>query len=65
MSVYSFIRELFVRKISFVRTFEFYPLHVLHKPKRARRRRKIDTQEGTYQVNRNEKKVEQVRPIHI
>lgn len=43
--------------------FEFYPLHVLHKPRRAQRRRKVNTQEGTYLVNRNERKIEQVRPI--
>ncbi|MBI5621230.1 PD-(D/E)XK nuclease family protein [Candidatus Gottesmanbacteria bacterium] len=45
--------------------FEFYPLHVLHKPKKALRRRKVVTQEGTYTVNKNEKKVEAVRPIYI
>jgi len=43
--------------------FEFYPLHVLHKPRRAQRRRKVNTQEGTYLVNKNEKKVESIRPI--
>ncbi len=43
--------------------FEFYPLHVLHKPKRAIRRRKVETREGTYQVNKNEKKIERVRPL--
>ena len=42
--------------------FEFFPLHVLHKPKKARRRRNVTTQEGTYQVNKNEKKMETVRP---
>lgn len=45
--------------------FEFYPLHVLHKPKKAQRRRKVMTQEGTYNVNNNEKKIETVRPIYI
>ena len=45
--------------------FEFYPLHVLHKPKKALRRRKVMTQEGTYTVNKNEKKVEAVRPKYI
>ena len=45
--------------------FEFYPLHVLHKPKKALRRRKVTTQEGTYHVNKNEKKVEAVRPVYI
>lgn len=43
--------------------FEFYPLHVLHKTKKAIRRKKVDTQEGTYAVNKNEKKVERIRPI--
>lgn len=42
--------------------FEFYPLHVLHKPKRAIRRRKVETKEGTYAVNKNEKKIERIRP---
>lgn len=45
--------------------FEFYPLHVLHKPKRARRRRKIETNEGVYQINRNENKIERLRPEKI
>ncbi len=43
--------------------FEFYPLHLLHKPKRAQRRKKIDTQEGTYLVNKTVEKVESLRPI--
>ena len=43
--------------------FEFYPLHVLHKPKKARRRRNVATKEGIYAVNRNEIKVESLRPI--
>lgn len=43
--------------------FEFYPLHVLHKPKKARRRRKVATKEGIYAVNRNEVKVESLRPV--
>lgn len=43
--------------------FEFYPLHVLHKPKKALRRKNITTSEGTYAVNRNEKKIDQIRPI--
>ena len=42
--------------------FEFYPLHVLHKTKKSMRRRKIETKEGTYKVNQNEKKVEKIRP---
>jgi len=43
--------------------FEFYPLHVLHKPKRGSRRRKIETKEGTYLVNKIKKKVERIRPV--
>lgn len=43
--------------------FEFFPLHVLHKPKRARRRKKVETKEGTYQVNKDESKIGQIRPI--
>jgi len=43
--------------------FEFYPLHVLHKPKKAQRRKKISTQEGTYLVNKTVEKVESLKPI--
>lgn len=43
--------------------FEFFPLHVLHKPKKAIRRRKVDTQEGIYAVNKNENKIERIRPL--
>jgi len=42
--------------------FEFYPLHVLHKPKRTSRKRKVYTMEGIYKVNQDEKKIESVRP---
>jgi hypothetical protein len=42
--------------------FEFYPLHVLHKPKRARRRQKVATREGVYQINKNPDKLEAIRP---
>lgn len=42
--------------------FEFYPLHVLHKPKKAIRRRKVETDEGTYLVNKNSVKIENIRP---
>ncbi len=42
--------------------FEFYPLHVLHKTKKAGRRRKIVTQEGIYHVNLDEKKIHNIRP---
>ena len=43
--------------------FEFYPLHVLHKPKKAIRRRKVETDEGIYLVNKNSAKIDQIRPI--
>ena len=43
--------------------FEFYPLHVLHKPKKALRRRKVETDEGTYAVNKERDKISQIRPI--
>lgn len=43
--------------------FEFYPLHVLHKPKRNSRKRKVYTMEGIYNINRNEKKIENLKPI--
>jgi len=42
--------------------FEFYPLHVLHKPKKMNRRRKIQTQEGTYEINKNASKIETTKP---
>ncbi|OGC56487.1 hypothetical protein A3H26_00940 [candidate division WWE3 bacterium RIFCSPLOWO2_12_FULL_36_10] len=42
--------------------FEFYPLHVLHKPKKAAGRRKIRTIEGTYLVNKVAEKMERIRP---
>ena len=43
--------------------FEFYPLHVLHKPKKAQKRKKVETQEGTYLVNKVVEKIKSVRPI--
>ncbi len=43
--------------------FEFYPLHVVHKPKRGRRRRKITTPEGVYLINQIKEKLERIRPI--
>ncbi len=45
--------------------FEFYPLHVLHKPKKNSRRRKITTNEGVYKINQDRKKILSVRPIQI
>ena len=43
--------------------FEFYPLHVLHKPKKGSRRRKVKTDEGVYKINQDRKKILSVRPI--
>ncbi len=43
--------------------FEFYPLHVLPKTKKASRRWKIYTMEGAYAVNKNESKIERIRPL--
>lgn len=43
--------------------FEFYPLHVLHKTKKAGRRKNIQTKEGIYTVNQNPDTVEKVRPV--
>ena len=45
--------------------FEFYPLHVLHKSKKTKRRRKVYTMEGIYKINQEEKKILSVRPIQI
>jgi len=42
--------------------FEFYPLHVLHKPKKGRRRRKVYTMEGVYKVNHDVDKLKNIRP---
>jgi len=41
--------------------FEFFPLHVVYKPKRGRR--KIYTKEGVYNMNENMNKMESLRPI--
>jgi len=43
--------------------YEFYPLHVLYKPKKTQRRRKINTKEGVYAVNQNSKKIESYQPL--
>ena len=43
--------------------FEFYPLHVLYKPKKGSRRRKVNTIEGVYNINKDEKRIETIRPI--
>lgn len=43
--------------------FEFYPLHVLYKPNKNRRRKKVYTMEGTYQINQDTKKILNIKPI--
>ena len=43
--------------------FEFYPLHVVHKPQKGRRRRKITTPEGVYLINQIKEKIERIRPL--
>ncbi|MFH0969328.1 MAG: PD-(D/E)XK nuclease family protein, partial [Patescibacteria group bacterium] len=41
--------------------FEFFPLHVVYKPDKKRKRRKIGTIEGTYTLNDNAKRVDKIR----
>jgi len=43
--------------------FEFYPLHVLHKTKKAARRRNVRTIEGRYQVNQDPQRIKTIRPV--
>jgi len=45
--------------------FEFYPLHVLHKPKKGKKRRKVYTMEGIYKINQDEKKITDIKPIQL
>ena len=42
--------------------FEFYPLHILHKPKKTSRRKKVYTMEGIYKINQDAKKITDIRP---
>ena len=44
--------------------FEFFPLHLVYKRKKGRRK-KIKTKEGVYNINQNMRKVENLRPIEI
>ena len=44
--------------------FEFFPLHVLHKPRKGRRRRKVYTMEGIYKINQEDKKISSLHPIN-
>lgn len=43
--------------------FEFFPLHVLHKPKSRWRKKKITTKEGIYTINENKKKITSLKPL--
>jgi len=43
--------------------FEFFPLHVLFKPKKNQRRRKIYTMEGIYNINQDKQKIISVQPM--
>ena len=42
--------------------FEFYPLHVVYKPDKKRRRKNIKTIEGSYVINENAKRMDNIRP---
>jgi hypothetical protein len=41
--------------------FEFFPLHVVYKKKKGRRKN-IRTKEGVYKINQNSRKIENIRP---
>jgi hypothetical protein len=41
--------------------FEFFPLHVVYKPKKKYQKRKIMTVEGSYKRNENPKRMEKIR----
>jgi hypothetical protein len=43
--------------------FEFFPLHVVYKPDKRRKRRNIPTKEGLYRLNDDPKKFTEIRPI--
>ena len=43
--------------------FEFFPLHVLLKPRKNRKGKKIYTMEGIYKINQDEKKITDIKPI--
>ena len=44
--------------------FEFYPLHLVYKRKKGRRK-KIQTKEGVYNINQNTRKIENLRPVQV
>ena len=41
--------------------FEFFPLHVVRKPKKRRKRRKITTIEGIYHLNDSQERIDKIR----
>ena len=43
--------------------FEFFPLHVLYKPRKNRRRKKVTTKEGTYAINEDREKIISLEPL--
>ncbi len=45
--------------------FEFYPLHVVYKPKRKRHSEKIATKEGVYKINERAERIENLRPTEV
>ena len=45
--------------------FEFFPLHVLYKPKKNQRRRQVYTKEGVYTINKDERIITIAKPISI
>ncbi len=43
--------------------FEFFPLHVVYKGRKNKRRKNITTKEGVYRINERSDKIENLRPI--
>lgn len=43
--------------------FEFFPLHVVHKGRKNKRRKNITTKEGVYRINERSDKIENLRPM--
>ncbi len=42
--------------------FEFFPLHVLYKPKKVKRRKQVETKEGMYKINSRVDKIDSFAP---
>jgi len=45
--------------------FEFFPLHVLYKPNKVKRRRNVGTKEGMYKINSRVDKVDSLAPSKV